>query len=124
MMKSILGIATELGVDLQAVPAWRVKYRLVAIITDKKGNMLSTGVNSYSKTHPAQAKFASKSSNPKRVMLHAEIDAINKLKSKTLKPYAIYIARVNKNGEVGLAKPCDCCMAAITAHKIKKIIHT
>ena len=36
------------------------KYSLCAIITDKKGSILSIGWNSYKKSHPKQAYYAEK----------------------------------------------------------------
>ena len=73
------------------------KFRLCAIVTDKKRNILSVGINSYNKTHPTQAYYAEKYGNKDRIFLHAEIDALTKIPYGK-KPYAIYIARVNKQG--------------------------
>ena len=70
---------------------------------------VSVGVNSL-KSHPVQKRF---SSNPHRIFLHAETDALVKA-SKFIKDFSgcyMYIARVKK-GDGGrfvpaLAKPCD-----------------
>jgi deoxycytidylate deaminase len=99
------------------------KYKLVATITDKKGRILSWGYNSYSKTSPTQAYYAEKTGYNLRIYLHSEIDAILKLKY-TDKPYAIFIVRINHNGEPVFAKPCEICQKAIQDIGIKKIYYT
>lgn len=99
------------------------KYKLVAIITDKRDNILSVGMNSYKKSHPTQAYYSEKVGNGHQIYLHAELDAIIKLKY-TDKPYAIHIVRVNNKGETLLAKPCPICKRAIKDVGIKEIYHT
>lgn len=95
-----------------------------ATIFDRKGNVLAIGFNSYSKTHPLQFKLACKCGNPDRSYLHAEIDAIRKLKSNTDYAYRIYVERYFKNGKPALAKPCEICQLAIKKVKIKHIEYT
>jgi deoxycytidylate deaminase len=99
------------------------KYRLCAIITDKKGIPLSIGNNSYTKSHPKQAYYAEKTGNKNRIFLHSELDAIIKLPYNS-KPYAIYVARVGKNGQQLLARPCIICQEAIKDIGIRKIYYT
>ena len=99
------------------------KFKLVAIITDKKGRVLSIGKNSFTKTSPRQAYYAEKCGNRHKIYLHAELDAIIKLKY-TDNPYAIYIVRINKKNEPVLSKPCKICQQALKDIKIKKIYYT
>lgn len=99
------------------------KYNVTAIIYDKKGNILSIGYNSYVKTHPLQARYAKEVGEPKKIFLHAEVDAIVKCKSLN-KAYKISIFRHNGDGSYGLAKPCKVCMNAIKKTKIAQIEHT
>jgi len=99
------------------------KYNLVAIITDKKGKILSTGKNSYTKTHPKMALWSKKYGNPYRIYLHAECHAILKLKEND-DPYVIYVARTGKNGEPLNSKPCKICMNVIKKVGIKEIFYT
>ena len=62
--------------------------RVAAIITDKRGNILSEGINSYEKTHPLQAQLASKfKKHSHRVFLHAEISAL--IRDKTDRAHRI-----------------------------------
>jgi tRNA(Arg) A34 adenosine deaminase TadA len=98
------------------------KYNLTAIITDKKGNILSIGKNSYVKTHPMQAKFAKKNGKEGAIFLHAEIAAI--VKCRDLKnAHKITVMRI-ENGIEKIAKPCDICMAAISDVGIQHIEYT
>ena len=90
---------------------------LRAVITDKKGRVLSVAENSYTKTHPYQKKLAERSPNPHRIYLHAEIAAL--VKCHQGKPYKISITRTNAQGELVLAKPCDICQLAIKEAGIK-----
>jgi deoxycytidylate deaminase len=94
------------------------KQFITATIYDKKGRLLSTGHNSYIKTHPMQARLAAEIGDPLKTFLHAEIDAIIKCKGK---PHKIKIERKNKQGRLGLAKPCPICELAIKRAKIKYI---
>ena len=99
------------------------KYSLCAIITDKKGSILSIGWNSYKKSHPKQAYYAEKAGSKYRIYLHAELHALIQL-SYMAKPYAIYVARVDKEGNPVLAKPCRICSLAIKDAGIKRVYYT
>lgn len=96
------------------------QYHLGAIILDRRGNILSTGFNSSQKTHPKQLLY-NKYKNNARIYLHAEIDALVKCKAK---PYVMIIARINRKGELRIAKPCDGCIEAIRHSDLKKIYFT
>lgn len=97
------------------------KYKIACVITDKRGRIISTGQNSYSKSHPRQAYYAKKMGNCKQIFLHSEIDAIIKSNGKG---HAIYIARVNNKGNVLPVQPCPICAYAIKDVKIKKVYTT
>jgi len=88
------------------------KQNIICKIFDKRGRVLSIGVNSYTKTHPKQAHHAAKTGEPERQFLHSEIDAINKCKDLT-KAYRIKVYRYNKDGQEMLARPCKACAQAI-----------
>ena len=100
-----------------------MKQTISAIIYDKRGRVLAVGKNSYTKSHPTMAHYASLYNEPHKIFLHAEVDAI--LKCKDLKKaHKIFVSRVNKSGEYLLAKPCRICQSAIEAAGIKIIEHT
>lgn len=96
---------------------------ITAVIYDRRGRVLSIGQNSYVKTHPLQAKHASKAGEPYKKFLHAEIHAITRCKDLT-KAHKIFITRYNKHGQPSMAKPCPVCMSAIKESGIKIIEHT
>lgn len=61
--------------------------------------------------------------------LHAERSVISQINIKEIKNATLYIARLMKNGDSGLAAPCDCCLHMIVDitkkyGTIKKIIFT
>jgi len=97
------------------------KQHIGAVVLDKGKLILSIGHNSYTKTHPMQGKFAKQDGNRHKIYLHAEIAALVKCR-KT--PYAIYVARVNKNNELRNAKPCPVCMLALKSAGVKKVFYT
>ena len=104
-------------------PPDKGQQRVAAIVTDSRGNILSSGINSYSKTHPLQAKYANLNDERHHVFLHAEIAALVKNRSEE-KASKIYVARLLKNGEYALAKPCPMCSMAIKEAGIEEIIYT
>lgn len=113
--------ALELASTVKKVGAGR----LAATIW-MRGYYIIGGVNSL-KTHPVQKKF---SSNPHRIFLHAEIDALVKAQKmiNTFEECVMYVARV-KQGQGGgfipaLAKPCDGCMGFIHHLGLKGVFWT
>ena len=99
-----------------------IKHKIKATVYDKKGRVLSQGVNSYSKTHPQQSELANKCNLQHKIFLHAEIAALVKVKSGT--PHKIKIERYNKTGEPMLAKPCPICELAIKEAGISVVEYT
>ena len=102
-------------------PVERPLPRLACVLTD--GHSTVIGFNSR-KTHPLQARF---SSNPQAIHLHAEIDAIQRavrLIGPDLSRFDMYVARVYRDGEKALAKPCEGCMGAISAFGIRNVFWT
>jgi tRNA(Arg) A34 adenosine deaminase TadA len=97
------------------------RYVITAYVYDRKGNLLSTGTNSYTKTHPMQKQYATRCGEPLKQYLHAEIAALVKARGE---PYEIYIERTAKNGGTALAKPCPICEMAIKEAGIKVVRYT
>lgn len=98
------------------------KHYIVAKCYDKRGMLLSVGLNSYTKTHPIQSYFANKVGHAEKQYLHAEIAAILRAKDKQI--YRITIERYNRAGNPACAKPCPICQEAIRAFGIKIVEHT
>lgn len=97
------------------------KHRVVAIISDKRGRVVSVGSNSYQKSHPRQAHYASATGLERKIFLHAEIRAIIRAGGSGTK---LSVYRFNKNGETRMAAPCEVCQAAIRETKIKIVEYT
>ena len=96
------------------------RFSIVATVYDKRGRVLTTGENSYEKTHPLQAKFAVQVGLDDKIYLHSEVSAVSKLK-KHHKPYKIVVERYKEDGTQAMAKPCPICMEAIKAHGIRVV---
>ncbi len=88
------------------------KHRVCAIITNKKGRIISVAVNSYSKSSPFMYKYAKQVGLADKIYWHAECKAIKQL-ADNKQAHKIYIARVTKSDNVGMASPCPICAAAI-----------
>lgn len=99
------------------------KYDITAIIYDKRGYPLASAKNSYEKTHPIQKKFAELVGLPEKHYLHAEINALLRVKDIT-KAHSIFVSRYNKDGKPMLAKPCPICQAFIDSAGIKEVRYT
>jgi tRNA(Arg) A34 adenosine deaminase TadA len=100
----------------------KYKHNLTARCYDRKGKLLSIATNSYSKTHPIQAYFATKVGQPAKIYLHAEIHAIIKAGDKKI--HKIVISRIGKNHKALNAKPCPICQEAIKAYGIPFVSYT
>jgi deoxycytidylate deaminase len=99
------------------------EQNITAILKDKRGYVLSIGKNSYTKTHPIQAKHAQKVGLPEKIYLHAEVDALVRCKDLS-KVDNITVIRETRHGRYLNAKPCPVCMSALKAAGIKNIFHT
>lgn len=99
---------------MNAAGASEMKQQHGAVVV-KSGRVLSIGINKLK-------------NNPEHVVgyglcsIHAEADAISRVKNP--RGAAIYIARVNNNGEPRLSRPCDDCAKMIRDVGISKIVYT
>lgn len=106
-MRAALKLATESPCN----------YRMGSVLA--KGNkVMGRGMNLI-KTHPeGSGPFQS---------VHAELGAIFsflRLNGKFLKGYQIYVARVSKIGNIGMARPCQACLTFIKQIGIQDIYYT
>lgn len=117
-----LQLATKIASSL---PIMRGKQRICAVVCDKRGRVLSVGVNSYQKSHPAMKHYAIKTGNPEAQYVHAEVAALVALSyNDRQKVHKIFVSRSMKNGETGLAMPCSICQMALKDYGIKEISYT
>jgi tRNA(Arg) A34 adenosine deaminase TadA len=108
---------------MRAAVASKPRRHVTAKIYDKKGNLLSVGRNSYTKTHPLQAFHANRVGLAEQIYLHAEIAAIANCKDIS-KAHKIVVERFSKKGEPLIACPCPICADGISFTPIKQIEHT
>jgi deoxycytidylate deaminase len=97
------------------------RVQICAIIA-KKRRIIAIGYPQ-AKSSPLQCQY---SKNPMAVYIHAEIDAIAKATryKSDLSDCDIYIARVDKQGDIKPIHPCPGCTKAIAAFNLKRIYHT
>jgi len=98
-----------------------VKQNVTAVIYDRRGRVLSIGKNSYTRTHPIQAKHAEKVGLPDKQYLHAETHAVLRLRDLS-KAYRIAVFRYDTKGKPRLAKPCPVCESLIASIPSIKVV--
>ena len=98
------------------------QQHISAFVYDKRGRLLSSGQNSYVKTHPLQARVAAEMGEPHKIYIHAEVAAL--LKCDWKKAYRILVTRYGKDGRPLIAKPCVVCRSVINKTNIKIVEHT
>ena len=101
----------------------RQQQLVSAFVYARNGRLLSTGQNSYVKTHTVQARAASKVGRPSCIYLHAEIAALVKIKDWS-EAYKLVVMRYLKDGTPANAAPCSICCEVIRQTGIKVIEHT
>lgn len=117
-----LQLATKIA---SALPVVKGKQRICAVACDKRGRVLSVGVNSYIKTNPTMKHYAIKAGNPEAQYVHAEVAALVALSyNDRQKVHKVFVSRVMKNGETGLAMPCPICQLALKEYGIKEVSYT
>ena len=89
------------------------QHQMGAILTHS-GRIISIGMNSH-KSHPKMGRVKT---------LHAEVSCLIGVRYQDLKGSTMYVARVNKNGKVGMAKPCSICQAVLAEYNVLRIYYT
>ena len=95
------------------------KQRLGCVVTDRRGRMIAAAHN-IAKTHPLQHKYSTRVHRVKP-FLHAEIAALVRCRAQ---PHTLYVARLKRDGSVGLARPCPICEEAIREAGVKRVVYT
>lgn len=97
------------------------RFRLGAVLA-RKSRVISTGFNAMHRTHPMMQRYNSdKSWTPG---LHAEVDACLGVPRADLEGAELYVARILKNGEPAIAKPCEICTKFLMDVGIKRVFYT
>ena len=113
LSESILRLALDYAKKSDCIP-----FKVSAVIFKGK-KILSVGVN----------QIRSAKHLPSRYMewdcsLHGEMDAIRKCNLKSCKKASILVLRMNKNGVLGMARPCEYCMASLVDASFKEVYYT
>lgn len=92
------------------------------------GDIISTGINS-NKTHPIQKRFNSfRGFNNDKChnFLHAETDALRKIKFIIPKKTSIYICRTMRDNtkNISVARPCNACIEMLGFYGIQHIYYS
>lgn len=87
----------------------------------KSGSVLSIGLNKWrNDVNLTHELFAT--GNISGVSIHAEMDALARVRNPA--GAVLYIARVNKQGDPMMSKPCAACAKAIEEAGITKVVYT
>lgn len=94
------------------------RYQLAAVLFI--GNKpCSVGYNDFHKSHTLIGKI-----NPLK-RLHAEVDAVSNLKHNwDLKNAYLVVARIRKDGSLGMSKPCSICVEVLKSKGINTVYYT
>jgi hypothetical protein len=117
LAKNIIEYARKKAISL---PYIKGENRMVSVITDKRGKILSIASNDYKKSSPRMLNYSLAVGEEFKQYWHSECRAISKL-PYTSKPYKITIVRINKVGNLMLSKPCNICSNIIKNVGIKVI---
>lgn len=91
------------------------RCRVYSVATDKRGNYLGEAMNDYLKTNTSQKKWSLRCGQHGKEYLHSEVLTMLRSAKSGRKVTDLYIARVDKQGNIKNAKPCAICQAMITS---------
>lgn len=100
------------------------RIRVYAVATCNKGKIIAEYGNSYIKSHPMQAMFASAVGLDQKKFLHAEVGCLIACMRRKVLPHKLYVARVCRNGDIAPACPCPICQHALELSGVRDVITT
>lgn len=115
-------ISEKLSEVVRAVALTSPSKRRVGCVLLRRGRVVVAATNLDGKTHPAQARLATRAGQPFRISLHAEIRSL--LRDKDSQCDTLVVGRINQSGKFCLSKPCPVCQLAISESNIKKIYYS
>jgi len=105
----------QLALDVAAES--ELRFRVGAVVVNRWGDWAACNV---SKTHPQLKRHG----YPEWSDLHAELRAVLMAGESDCKGATVYVGRLKRNGTVGLAKPCEYCMAVLVNVGVKRVVWT
>ena len=94
------------------------KFRMAAVVV-KGGSVLACGHNKLN-TDPALVADSDRSLH--KVAVHAEADALKQCGNP--KGSTVYVARIGRNGKVGMARPCCRCQTQLINAGVTRAVYT
>jgi tRNA(Arg) A34 adenosine deaminase TadA len=96
---------------------------VVARAYNKRGHLIARAANSYTRTHPIQAKYAQMAGKPDSIFVHAEVACL--LRAGDTPVHKLVVERYHKaTGQPLNAKPCPICQLAIADWGVEIVEHT
>ena len=89
------------------------RVSVFSIAVDKRNRALAQEGNSYVQTHPTMAKFATKAGLVPKQYLHSEVKCLLRALRSSIVVNKLYVARVDRDGNVKDGKPCTLCRSYI-----------
>lgn len=108
-----------LGQAIDLAKMSECNYKHGAVLR-KSGKTIAVGVN-YGVNDPA---YLTDEVAAEHAAVHAEVAALNSARKIDLTGATIYVARVIKNGEPRMSKPCERCQKALKARGVRKVFYT
>lgn len=93
------------------------RFKLGAVITTKKNQVISVGFNNMNKTHPSCKHTYNN-------CLHAEIHALIGVDYESTKRGNAYVYRETKDGKLANSKPCPACSQALKLAGIRNVYYS
>ena len=101
------------------------RHKILTTAYDKRGRVVCTGQNEYTKSHPWQKHLSIKAGmSEERVFYHSEVKTLLTAKNLKKKVHTLKVERYDCNGNPRLAMPCPSCMIAIHLTGVKRVIFT
>lgn len=94
-----------------------LRFRVGAVVANLGAEWTHCNVR---KTHPQLRAHG----YPEWADLHAELGAIMMAGEAECMGATVYVARLKRDGTVGLAKPCSYCMSALYYSGVKRVVWT
>lgn len=97
------------------------RFRLGAVLV-KRNRIISVGYNNMAKTHPRMELL---SQNPTwSPRLHAEVHCCLGVDPALLVGTTMFVARLLRNGQLAMAKPCGMCLGFLQATGVQKVVYS
>lgn len=100
----------------------RKRFEIISSAFDRKGLLIASSLNSYSKSHPLQLFYSKLAGmSDQRVYLHSELACLIKAKKPV---HTLLVQRFDSKGKPALAMPCKSCLLAIKAYGVQVLRYT